>query len=190
MKLVLTLMVLTIASQNISAKAFKEGYYYTKEGKKVQGLIKFRRASFTLFSSKPSDILFKENEDSKSTKFTANDISSFVIGSDSFTVVYNFKINPMKGEYKEDFVQVGIIGKMNMFIHFSSSGDGKSFYDFDSYVLSKDNQHFLGIWKVKSQRKEIAQLFSNDEEIKIKILNKEFDKNIPELVKEYNSKNN
>jgi hypothetical protein len=188
MKLIFTLIALTITSQTIFAKPFKEGYYYTKDGKKIEGFIKFRRATFSLFGSKPSEIIFKGNKDSSATKFTADDISSFVIGSDSFSIVYNIKINSIQGEYKKDFAKVIVSGRMNLFIHMSSSSDGKSDYDNDRYVLSKDNKNYLGIWNSKKQREEIASLFSADADIKARILNKDFDKDIPGLVKEYNSK--
>ena len=72
----------------------------------------------------------------------------------------------------------------------SSGGSGNSNVDIDRFVLSRDNKNYLGIWNSKHQRKEIAALFSDDADIKTKILDKEFDKKIPELVKEYNSKNN
>jgi len=102
--------------------------------------------------------------------------------------VYNIKINSIQGEYKKDFAKVIVSGRMNLFIHMSSSSDGKSDYDNDRYVLSKDNKNYLGIWNSKKQREEIASLFSADADIKARILNKDFDKDIPGLVKEYNSK--
>lgn len=190
MKLILTLLAITIGCQSIVAAPFKDGYYYTKEGKKIEGLIKFRRATFSVFGSKRSSILFEENKDAMPIILTADDISSFVIKNDSFTVVYNIKINSIQGEYSKDFAKVAISGRMNLFIHMSSSSDGRANYNNDSYVFSKDNKNYLGIWDVKKQREEIAQLFSDDAEIKTRILNKEFDKKIPELVKEYNSKMN
>jgi len=162
MKLILTLIAIIITSQIIFAKPFKDGYCFTKEGKKIEGLIKFRRATFSLFGSKRSDILFKKDKDSSTTKFTTDDISSFVIGTDSFAIVYNIKINSIQGEYKEDFAKVVISGKMNLFIHMSSSSDGKSDYDNDRYILSNDNKNYLGVWNVKGQREEIAALFSDD----------------------------
>jgi hypothetical protein len=190
MKLILTRLAITISCQSIFAIPFKDGYYYTKEGKKVEGLIKFRRATFSLFGSKQSSILFKENKDSAPIKLTPDDISSFVIGNDSFTLVYNIKINSIQGEYAKDFAKVVVSGRMNLFTHMSSSSNGTTDYDIDSYVFSKDNKNYLGVWNVKKQREEIAELFSADPELKTRILNKEFDKKIPELVKEYNSKMN
>ena len=190
MKPILILLAITICCQSILASSFKEGYYFTKEGKKIEGLIKFNRATFSVFGSKPSSISFEENENAKAIKLRADDISSFVIGNDSFTVAYNIKINSIQGEYAKDFAKVVVSGRMNLFVHMSSSSDGRTDYDNDSYVFSKDNKNFLGVWNVKKQREKIAELFSDNAEIKARILNKEFDKKIPELVKEYNSKMN
>jgi hypothetical protein len=159
MKLILTLLLITIGSQSILATPFKNGYYYTNQGKKIEGLIKFRRATFSAFGSKPSSILFEENENAQSIKLTAGDISSFVTGADSFTVVYNIKINSIQGEYSKDFAKVVISGRMNLFIHMSSGSDGRNDYNIDSYIFSKDNKNYLGIWNIKKQREEVAELF-------------------------------
>jgi len=193
MKIVLTLLAFAITSLSIFENSFKEGYYYTNEDIKVKGLIRFRRATLSIFDNTQSNILFKENDDSKSIKLTTNDISSFVIGTDSFAVVYDIKINSIEGEYEKDFAEVIVTGKMNLYVHLSASYDGRSSYDNDRYVLSKDNKSYIGIWDFKKQRNEIAELFSDNADIKAKILtitSKEFYKHFPELVKEYNSKSN
>jgi len=190
MKLSLTLLGLIIACQSILAEPFKAGYYFDKDGKKIEGLIKFRRATFSAFGSKASSILFEESEDAKPVKLTANDISSFVIGNDSFTIVYNIKVNSVQGEYSKDFAKVVITGPMNLYVHMSSSFDGRNDYDIDSYVFSKDNKTYLAIWNVKKQREELADFFAANADLKARILNKEFDKKLPELVKEYNGKTN
>ena len=190
MKLSLTLLALIIVCQSIVAAPFKPGYYFDKDGKKIEGLIKFRRATFSAFGSKPSSILFEESEDARPVKLTANDIAAFVIGTDSFTIVYNIKVNSVEGEYSKDFAKVVTTGPMNLYIHMSSSFDGRNDYDNDCYVFSKDNKTYLGIWNVKRQRTELADFFSANADLKARILNKEFDKKIPELVKEYNGATN
>ena len=72
----------------------------------------------------------------------------------------------------------------------SSSFDGRNDYDIDCFVFSKDNKIYLGIWNVKKQREDLADFFAANADLKARILNKEFDKKIPDLVKEYNSKTN
>src|SRR4051812_12239671 len=89
----LIILMLLFSFEEAWADSFKEGCYYDKEGKKIEGLIKFNRATFSAFGSKPGNIKFKPKEKSKDVKLTAEDILAFVIGEDSFAVVYNFKIN-------------------------------------------------------------------------------------------------
>ena len=186
MKFGLYLLLMAIGSQQVYMEPFQKGYYYSNDGKRTDGLIKFHRATFSVFGSKKSRIEFEETADSPSKKLTAEDISAFVIGNDSFAIVYNIKINSISGSYKRDFAKVIATGKVNLFLHMSSSADGRSSYDNDRYVLSKDGKQFLGIWNPKDQREEIAEFFSDNAGIKTRILNKEFDKSIPELVKVYN----
>src|SRR5688572_3900549 len=118
------LAILTLQSKSLLAAPFLKGHYYTNDGKRIEGLIKFGRATFSAFGSKPSNIKFKANAGSSPVKLTAEDISAFVIGKDSFAIVQNIKINSIHGEYKRDFAQVIEIGSINLFVHKSSSSDG------------------------------------------------------------------
>ena len=186
MKFGLCLLLFAIGVRQVNIEPFQKGYFYSNDGKRTDGLIKFHRATFSVFGSKKSHIEFKESEDSPSKKLTADNISAFVIGNDSFTIVYNIKINSISGKYVRDFAKVVATGKVNLYLHMSSSSDGRNGYDNDRYVLSKDGKTFLGIWNPKDQREEIAEFFSDNTEIKTRILHKEFDKSIPELVKVYN----
>jgi hypothetical protein len=186
MKNILNLLIVTICLHGLTAASYKSGYYYTKEGVKTEGLIEFHRATFSVFGSKKSHISFKENEDAKAVKLNADDIPCFVIGNDSFAIVYDIQINSISGKYAKDFAKVLLKGKMNLYMHMSSSSDGRSNYENDRYVLSKDGKKFLGIWNPKDQRNEIADLFSDSPDIQSRIRNKEFDKKIYELVIAYN----
>jgi hypothetical protein len=187
MKDILNLLILTICLQGSSSSSYKSGYYYTKEGVKTEGLIEFHRASFSIFGSRKSHISFKENEDANSVRLNADDIPCFVIGNDSFATVYNIQINSVSGKYAKDFAKILVKGKMNLYMHMSSSGDGRNSYDNDRYVLSKDGKKFLGIWNPKDQRNEIADLFADNPDLQSRIRNKEYDKKIYELVIAYNS---
>ncbi|GAB3233243.1 hypothetical protein GCM10027454_37740 [Algoriphagus aestuariicola] len=60
------------------------------------------------------------------------------------------------------------------------------FYERDRYILSKDGNNFLGIWNAMKQREEISLLFADNPELMNRILKKEFDNKIPELVALYN----
>ena len=182
------LTILTLQSKSLLAAPFLKGHYYTNDGKKIEGLIKFGRATFSAFGSKPSSIKFKANANSKAEKLTAEDISGFVIGKDSFAIVQNIKINSIHGEYTRDFAQVIEVGRINLFVHKSSSSDGKVSYDHDKFVISNDNKVFLGIWNFNKQREEISEYFSERPDLKAKIMDKKDETPVQTLVKEFNKK--
>ncbi|HOX82113.1 MAG TPA: hypothetical protein PLJ60_16030 [Chryseolinea sp.] len=181
----LLLTILTFQLQILVAAPFIKGYYYSNDGKKIEGLIKFNRATFSVFGSKPSNIKFKTNSESKAIKLTAEDISSFVIDKDSFAAVHNIKINSIAGEYTKDFAQVIETGAIKLFLHKSASSDGKYSYENDIYVISRDNKYF-GIWNFNKQRDEIAAYFSERPDLREKILDKKDKTTIRELVRDFN----
>ncbi len=43
------LSILTLQPKSLSAAPFVKGYYYANDGKRVEGLIKFGRATFSAF---------------------------------------------------------------------------------------------------------------------------------------------
>lgn len=180
------LLALTFQFQTSLGERFASGHYYTKEGNKIEGLIKFNRATFSAFGSKPSSIKFKASSDAKTVKLTADDITSFVIGADSFAIIRNFKINSISGDYVQDFAQVVETGPINLFIHKSSSSDGKATYEHDNAVLSNNKNGYFGIWNFVKQREEIAMYFSDRPDLVEKILNKKDETPLQELVRDFN----
>lgn len=187
MKFILVLLtVLLFQFQNLFAAPFLSGHYYTKDGQKVEGLIKFVRASFSVFGSRPSSIKFKSDSRSKSTSFTPDDILSFVVEKDSFTIIQDFKINSISGEYAKDFVQVIEVGQINLYLHKSASYDGKIHHENDSFIISSRNKGNLGIWNFNRQRDDIANYFSRRPDLVAKILNKKDDTPIRLLVRDFN----
>jgi hypothetical protein len=178
------LIVLTTCVQPVFAADFLQGHYYRTDGKRVDGLIRHVTGNFSVFGSKSGHIRFKTDDKAKAVKLGVDDITSFVIGKDSFTLIYNFKINSISGNFEKDFVQVAVIGKMNVYIHKCSSSDGNVFYDHERTVLSKDNKAYLGIWNAKKQQDEIANWFSDRPDLKEKVVQGNFD--LPRLVAEYN----
>jgi len=163
-----------------------EGTLLHKRWKEDRRVDKLGRATFSAFGSKPGNIKFKANSNSAPIKLTAEDISAFVIGTDSFAIVQNIKINSINGEYARDFAQVVETGHLNLFVHKSSSSDGKFSYEHDKFVISKDNKVFLGIWNFNKQRNEIAEYFSERPDLKNQILDKKDETTLQTLVKEFN----
>jgi len=78
------------------------------------------------------------------------------------------------------------IGPIILFVHQSTSSDGKYSYEHDKFVISRDNKVYLGIWNFNKQRDEIAEYFSERSDLKEKILYKKDETPFQTLVKEFN----
>jgi hypothetical protein len=186
--LLLLFLLLSVFLFEAQSKSYSKGYYYTQDGEKVEGYIKFKRASFGVFGSRPSLIKFKSAKKSKAVKLRANQIKAFVVESDSFCVVQNIKINVIQGEYEQDFAKVLISGPMNLYLHYSSSSDGQRSYANDRFVLSVDGSgKYFGLWNIKRQREDLAPLFDEMPTLAQQILDKEYDYvDLPKIVKHFN----
>jgi hypothetical protein len=186
--LLLLFLLLSAIYFEAQSKPYSKGYYYTIDGERVEGYIKFKRARFDVFGSRPSLIKFKSAKKSKAVKLRANQIKAFVVESDSFCVVQNIKINAIQGEYEQDFAKVLVTGPMNLYLHYSSSGDGQRSYANDRFVLSvAGSREYFGLWNMKRQREDLAPLFDKMPTLAQQILDKEYDYvDMPEIVKIYN----
>jgi hypothetical protein len=94
---------------------FKSGYYFTKNGDKVAGLLRFDYGRTRLINGS-CRLLFKPSKEEKTKRFTAGDICCFVIEKDSFAILEHFEINLMEGRIR-DFAQVLEKGKINLFLY-------------------------------------------------------------------------
>jgi hypothetical protein len=115
------LIAFCIAAITSSAQ-FKPGYYFTKEGVKVKGLLKFQYDKGGLLTDKSDGdctVFFKLTKTAKRQKFTAKDICCFVIAKDSFAVIKNFELNPIT-RYPLDFAKVLEVGKINLYLYYSA----------------------------------------------------------------------
>jgi hypothetical protein len=86
------LIILALFSFTKSFGQFKEGYYFTKDGKKISGLLRLNYGGnlFTDKSDGDCSLSFRETKNSKKQKFTTNEICCFVIEKDSFQQQYGF----------------------------------------------------------------------------------------------------
>lgn len=165
---------------------FEEGYYFSKTGEKIEGLIKLKKSDYSSFKKKFTRIIFKSSESSTTQSFSIEDIKSFVVAQDSFAIVKDIKVNHLNGKFEKDFAKVIETGDLNLYQHQSRVSDGSFFYDKEHFVLSKDEETYLGIWNLNKQREEISLLISEKPELMQRFLSKEFDDNIPQLVALYN----
>ena len=190
MNRVVFLLTLSLSSCHLSwaADEYKNGHYYTTDGRKVYGLIVFLRGSFSVFGTSPGIIKYKPNTNTKPVKLNSSDISAFVIERDSFTLITDFKINSIGGVFRKDFVQVLETGALKLYLHRSSSNDGRYHYEHQRLVISVDNKRYFGIWSQQKQREEIARYFEDETVLKEKILDKRDETPLHVLVRAYNWK--
>jgi hypothetical protein len=134
-------LILMMAIHLTSVGQFKEGYYYTKDGSKVVGLLKFNYGgnAFTNKSDGDCSVSFKTDKSAKKIKLTTNDICCFVIEADSFSIIKNFKLNAVV-TYPKDFAKVLEAGKINLYLYFSTiqSGGYGGVSTATDWVIEKD----------------------------------------------------
>ncbi len=120
MKSTLFFLLALIAGTSALAQ-FKEGYFYTKDGAKVEGLLKFHYGGNFLTDKSDGDcsISYKPTRDAKVTRFTTKYVCCFVIESDSFAIVKNFRFSSFI-TYPVDFAQVIEPGKINLYRYYSN----------------------------------------------------------------------
>jgi hypothetical protein len=114
---------------------FKKGHYYTKDGTKREGLLRFQYDGKTDKSDGDCSLDYKAFDKAGKENFTTDDVCCFVIGMDSFATVKNMVWSPMV-TYAEDFAQVVETGKMNLYVHWNKSQQGT----YTNWVIGKDKK--------------------------------------------------
>lgn len=167
----------------------QSSYYYSRQGQKLEGNIVFHPSMLGAKGNiKPGYILFSEVGRQKSVKLTPEDISAFVIGNDSFTVIQHLKISENQSKGVEDMVQVVEKGKMNLYVHISRPGSEIKPPFMEKYILSLPvKKTLLCIYDFEKQQKEIGALFESNPRLKELILSgKVNEEGLPNLVKAFN----
>jgi hypothetical protein len=182
MKPVLLGLLLNMGVSAFSASPFVPGYYYQTDGIRVDGLIRLEFAKISLFSNRPSYLVFKKEKGAHSVRLTVKEVKAFVIGTDSFALVHNVKVNNQKGRFPAEFARVIQKGRLNLLVETCVVYGGRYGTTRHPYILSRNEDKFLCIWNAKRQRDALAEYFSDDPALRLRILNKEFDKDIPGLV--------
>ncbi len=187
MKRILVLVLFVFACNAAFSQKFKEGHYYTHDGQRVDGLIRHHYQA--RFSAKPDNhIVFKENADAKQKKLTTKDVRAFVINNDSFIIVKDFVINGF-AYYEEDFVKVVKTGKINLYLHHSTSpnqGGGYGTSPANTYMIEKNGA--LQRLNYKDFKDNFERLFGDNEPFLQKLKSKDLTyKDIEQIVEEYNA---
>lgn len=176
---------------------YYEGYYYTKDNKKVEGFLKHKFGA--RFSDEADNsILFKKDKSSKKIRLTIDDMRSFVLSNvpmrptatqkplkkDSFAIVENFTIGAF-AVYRQDFAQVITSGKLTLYTHYTTSGSGQYQTTSINYLLKRNGR--VNALKKKYFKENYAEIFEGHTEMIDKIARKELDfDNIVTMVEEYN----
>jgi hypothetical protein len=185
----LSLLLLMFVPYFVSPSLAQSSYYYSNQGQKLEGNIVFHLSWLGAKGSiKPGHITFSEVGKQKSVKLNIEDISAFVIDSDSFTVVQNLKLGENQAKEVEDVVQVVEKGKMNLYLHRSRQGSESKPAFIQKYILSLSGRKTsLCIYDFEKQQKDIASLFESNPRLKELILSgKVSTETIPNLVKAFN----
>ena len=190
----LLLSTLTVSAQY---RGYNKGYIII-EGERIQeGLIKYSIGTWSLVRSSPAEIKFKINRKSKPFK-AKDDVTGFVIESDSFTVHKNIDVNSMAALFEKDFVRVVEVGKINLFLHqcFTPSGSGletgsASYYGGgyinDTWILKKGLRQLV-IKNIKRQKESLIRLISDNKALAAEIESKKpREIGIRHLIRRYNA---
>jgi len=148
-----------------SQKKYKQGFFITESGTKVDCKMRYYRGSSSLFQCNTCFIKFIDST-GKKVILTPENINTFKIESDSFTIAKNFVYYPIAGSLDKDFVKIVQCGKINLYLHISSgvSGSGMS-YNINTFVVSKNNKKFFGIHNKKAFKRDFIELVSDDIEV-------------------------
>ncbi|MCV9387968.1 hypothetical protein [Reichenbachiella ulvae] len=167
---------------------FNEGYYYDYKGRKIHGSIKLIRSNFSVFGSQPTTFKVKTANKGK-IKISYREAKAVIIGTDSFAVVSNIRINKAQvSHFRKDFAKVLTLGKINAYTHYCQSSDGNRSYKFNTLVLQK-NQRVVSLNDKRRNREAFEALIADNPELyqKVKATKKnEWLGMVKDIVLEYN----
>ena len=129
-------------------ESFEKGYYYSMDGEKIEGFIKFENRK----------IWFKEKKDGNDIKIKPDEVQSFVIGADSFFVSSDFRFNDRQMNSPEymQFVTAFDTNTFAIYYHFNKMS---GMPDFEKYAMFKSDSDKS--WtSLPLKRYELRKLFS------------------------------
>lgn len=139
------LIILSLFFQFKGIAQFKSGHYYTKDGTKVTGLLRFNYGSTLLASKAYGDcsVIFKTEKKGKKIEFKTNEICCFVIENDSFAIIKNFKPGKLI-TYPQDFAKVLQSGRINLYHYYTMVGSGNQYgataNTVKTWIIEKDGK--------------------------------------------------
>lgn len=116
------ILQLQLDAQSIDnlTSTFHSGHYYKIDGTRVDSEIKL--ACLAKFGTNPHNSIYVKVGDGKPDRLTTKEVSSFVIGPDSFLIAKNIKHG--EAELTEDFVHFDSVdGDITTVTHYTTTGN-------------------------------------------------------------------
>lgn len=152
---------------------FEEGHYYDPSGSKIEGWIKHEYFPHNVSEHPDNFILFRETKRGKEVEKRTADVTSFVVHSDSFIVVKNFKFHNWL-KYREDFCKVNRVGdKVSLYEHYTLrtkyDNQGGQVEIETGYVMKIEGMNKLHCVHPGYFKRDMMSLFHLDKELCEKI---------------------
>ena len=185
------LVTLHVEAQHFDTEEYYGGYYLDTSGTKVYGFIRYR-------TNPNPRIEFRPRWEDKSKRVYPEECNGFVL-RDSIRfirVIGSFKVKCGVGmiEVTADFVRVLDTGKVNLYMHYSTSGNGSrdipGIIYWDNLVVRKNDPAapYIGLHpNLKKRRKALEEKLKGEDEL-IEILCREKVEDVRSGLKEYNSR--
>lgn len=162
---------------------FKEGYYILNDSTKIEGLINYGFSDSKYFR-------FQKTQDDEVIKILPDDCIGFSFDKKNFVVLANFNIKAGLWDLVEpkDFVEVFIVGKVNLYKDYTSIGYPPTYIE--NFLLTKEGSPdvILAHPNAKKFSNELSLFFSDFNELSQKIKKKELGYyEIISIVIEYNA---
>jgi hypothetical protein len=106
--------------------SYEPGYYYTTEGEKISGLIKWKCSGYSRETG-ANYILFRPVAGEKKVRLTTKQVNAFVVGQDSFGIIKSVARSGMT-QYDKDFARIVVTGYITLYSHCQETKAGGAGY--------------------------------------------------------------
>lgn len=144
MNRIVALLIMSLVASTAFAQKYTPGYYYTKSGEKVDGLLRFNFIAGIVDdkSDGKCSVSFKKSKKDDKTVLTTRDICCFVIKGDSFAIIKDIepKAGLFNSTYPQDFAKVIEVGKINLYKYYSFISNGQFSYTLEEWIVERDGK--------------------------------------------------
>jgi hypothetical protein len=170
-----------------NTEKFREGYIVDRFGEKYSGMIKLDPGD----GKKSGVITFKEARKGKKETYGPEYVKSFVIESDSFTVLKNIPIAQRK-ILAADFARVALVGSGGVLYAVETETQKSLGHASSEYLIDEEKlRYFVNIngkliVLTKQNMKDFATIISDNAELKKKVLSRKIKyADLPQAIAEY-----